>query len=284
MDYGFPSWKNLPPAAMHRGHAPFPQPNLQEQQSRRQLVDSWDKNCKSVPTLQALALRKCAKICLLNPDFAMEAAERMPVSLFEVLGDIAKSVLRHLPKTTGVTATEVVEGEIDHYQNPRMDVIGAFRTSFAAMDDRSRMCWLIEKLGGTPGVVSNDARQVCPFLDPEFHRSVRQHGEAKTPSGCPCDLLHMQLYSKKPLILWMRMLMQVNPTETCKRWCARTLIHLALLNLGFNPWTAPEDNLQLLMFHFGLSVAALEEMLLGTCLPHRGRFQSHLSLDLWQNE
>ena len=29
----------------------------------------------------ALGSRKCAKICLLNPDFAMEAAERMPVSL-----------------------------------------------------------------------------------------------------------------------------------------------------------------------------------------------------------
>lgn len=262
------------PPAMHRGHAPFPHPNLQEQQSRRQLVDSWDKNCKSVPTLQALALRKCAERCLLNPDFAMKAAEKMPVSLFEVLGDIAKNVLRTLPRGN-VMAPERFDQR--HAAAAAAEAEGESSTwkEWLLSNNRSPT-WLVEKLGGNPSLVSSDARQVCPFLDPEFHRSVRQHGEPKTPSGCPCDLLHMQLYSKKPLVLWMRLLMQVNPSECSKRWCARTLIHLALMNLGYNPWTAPEDNLQLLMFHFGLTVGALEEMLLGTCLPHRGRYQSHL--------
>eukprot|EP00913_Durusdinium_trenchii_P015005 g14074.t1 len=85
-----------------------------------------------------------------------------------------------------------------------------------------RPSWLQESLGGHPSLASSDARQVCPFLHPEFHRSVRQHGEAKTLSGCPCELLHLQLYSKKPVIQWMRLLMQENPTEQSMRWCGET--------------------------------------------------------------
>ncbi|CAK9058642.1 unnamed protein product [Durusdinium trenchii] len=168
-------------AAMPRPHAPEPHCLLEEPTVRRQLVDSWDKSSKSVPTLQSLALAKCAKSCLLDPDFAMDAAERMPVSLFEVLGDIAKNILRQMG--------ERGEG----------NKVSGWEGLFSP-----RPSWLQESLGGHPSLASSDARQVCPFLHPEFHRSVRQHGEAKTLSGCPCELLHLQLYSKKPVIQWMR--------------------------------------------------------------------------------
>ncbi|CAK9063311.1 unnamed protein product, partial [Durusdinium trenchii] len=46
-----------------------------------------------------------------------------------------------------------------------------------------------------------------------------------------------------------------------------TLLHNALMNLGFNPWTAPEDHLQLLMFHFSLSVEALKDLLVRISSP-----------------
>ncbi|CAJ1337220.1 unnamed protein product [Effrenium voratum] len=74
----------------------------------------------------------------------------------------------------------------------------------------------------------------------------------------------------------MRLLMQEKPGEKSERWLARALLHLALMNLGYNPWAAPEDNLQVVMFHFGLTVDALKELLVSICVPQQGAFQSAL--------
>ena len=35
--------------------------------------------------------------------------------------------------------------------------------------------------------------------------------------------------------------LQEKPGEKSERWLARALLHLALMNLGYNPWAAPED-------------------------------------------
>ncbi|CAJ1438477.1 unnamed protein product, partial [Effrenium voratum] len=280
---------------LHRSHAPMRMELLAQQSNRRQLVEVWDKNKSGVPTLQMLALRRCAQNCLLNPDFAIEAAERMPLALFEVLGDMANKVLADYVKKPSELKLDGAHlfDFMDSVPPGPPDAIAAAAAIAAALAQRPppprpaceplnrpflpfRQSWLSEKLGGHANLVSCDVRATCPFLDPEFHCTVRKHGEPKTPDGCPCELLHLQLYSKKPVVVWMRLLMQEKPGEKSERWLARALLHLALMNLGYNPWAAPEDNLQVVMFHFGLTVDALKELLVSICVPQQGAFQSAL--------